>query len=166
MSARRRNAMCLAALVAAFAVAPAAAIADIQPPTLIAAGSAQVKPTPVDRNSDASIRKAVEDAEEKALPAAVKEARSYAAKLATAGQVRLGPLQSISNLQSQQFAYPFGPPGQNGTFPGGHFCGQVSNTRTVIVDGKRRRVGKGTRRVCRVPASVSASVSLTFTIVP
>jgi len=54
---------------------------------------------------------------------------------------------------------------QNGTFGNGHYCGKVRNTHTVVRNGVRRRVAsKGTHRVCRVPAEIYATVSLTFSV--
>jgi hypothetical protein len=53
-----------------------------------------------------------------------------------------------------------------GTFPNGHFCGTVRKTRTVVRDGRRRRVSAGTRRVCRVPPQIVSSVQLTYAITP
>jgi hypothetical protein len=131
--------------------------------TITSTGVAQVRPEPQDRRSNASIRAAVEQAEEQALPRAIANARIHAAELAQAAGVTLGPLLSISD--APQFGYPFGYPGQTGTFGNGRFCGRVPRFRTVVRNGVRRRVrAPGTRRVCRVPPQVSASVSLTFAV--
>lgn len=163
MSRRVDTLPCLLTIAAFAAIAPAAAVADVAAPTVTSVGTAQVKPTPVDRTSDVSIRKAVERAESKALPAAVAEAREYAAKLAAAGGVRLGSLLSISNAPPT--TYPFGYSAQNGTFGNGRFCGRVRSFKTVIApNGTRRRVPTGTRRTCRVPGTVSVSVSVVFAI--
>jgi hypothetical protein len=134
-----------------------------QPVTLTANGIGEAKPAPENRKSDASIRKAVADSNAKALPEAMDNARTHAAELATAAGVTLGPLISISDSPNNGYGFFF----QNGTFGNGHFCGQVRNTRTVVRNGVRRRVAtKGTHRVCRVPAEVYASVSLTFSVTP
>lgn len=140
------------------------AIADTTAPTVTSVGTSRIKPTPVDNNSDASIRKAVEEAEDKALPRAIAEARSYATKLATASGLRLGPLQSISNTPGGGFFFGYGP--QGGTFPDGHFCGQVPKVKFVVANGRRTRKVLGKHRVCRVPSSVSVTVSVTYAIAP
>jgi uncharacterized protein YggE len=154
----------LAAVALIAMIVPSAASAQ-QPATLTASGSAQVKPEPSNRKSEASIHQAVEAAETEALPKAIAEAREHANKLAAAAGVKLGALVSISDSPAP--GYPFFYYGQYGTFGNGKFCGQVRNTRFVVRDGRRRRVAaKGTHKVCRVPPQVQASASVTFAIVP
>jgi hypothetical protein len=146
------------ATAAVFGVVASTAAAQA-PPTITATGAATAKPDPSNRKSDTSIREAVEAANAEALPKAIAEAREHAAELATAAGMRLGPLLSISDAPNAgyPFVYAFG------AFGNGKFCGQVRNTHTVVRNGVRRRVaGKGTHKVCRVPATVVASVSLTF----
>lgn len=147
------------------------AIAGAQQPappgvaTVTAAGSANVKPKPENRNSDASIRKAVAEASARALPLAVARAQTHAGELAAAAGLKLGGLLSIAD--SPQPGYPFIYQPQNGTFPDGHYCGKVRRSRVVhTTDGKRRRVADGTPRICRIPGSVSASVTLTYAVAP
>jgi hypothetical protein len=130
----------------------------------MAIGTAHVKPVPGDRGSEASIRKAVAAAYAKALPLAVADARADAGELAAAAGVKLGTLLSVAEPSAA--GYPFGFSPENGTFGNGRFCGNVRRFRTIVRrDGSRRRVPlKGTRRVCRVPANVSATVSLSYAI--
>jgi len=145
--------------LAAFAASPAHA----QQPatTLTANGIGEAKPEPENRRSDASIRKAVAAANAKALPEAMANARAHAAELAAAAGVTLGPLVSISDSPNNGYGFFV----QNGTFGNGHYCGKVRNTHTVVRNGVRRRVAlKGTHRVCRVPAEIYATVSLTFSV--
>jgi uncharacterized protein YggE len=135
-----------------------------QQPTLSATGMGMVKPAPKDRHSDASIRAAVNAANTAALPKAIADARVHAAQLAAAAGVTLGPLLSIADAPNSGISSYYL---QNGTFGNGHFCGKVRNTKTVVRDGKRRRVAaKGTHRICRVPPQLSTAVSLTFSITP
>ena len=153
----------IAAVALVALIVPSAASAQ-QPATLTASGTAQVKPEPDNRKSDASIRQAVEAAETEALPKAIAEAREHANKLAAAAGVKLGALVSISDSPAPGYPYYYG---QYGTFGNGKFCGQVRNTKFVVRDGRRRRVvTKGTHKVCRVPPQVQASASVTFAIVP
>src|SRR4051812_26267103 len=117
----------VAAVTAALFLVPAAAQAQ-SPPTLSTTGIGEADVTPADRNDDASIRAAVEDATAKALPLAIADARKRAAGLAAAAGVTLGALTAISDS---------GPGGYGpffltqGTFGNGHFCGDVPNRKTV-----------------------------------
>jgi hypothetical protein len=127
--------------------------------TVEATGVASVKvKAPSDRKHEAPIRAAVEAAEVKALPRAVDAARSKAADLARLSGLTLGAIFSISD-SSTSFYGPF----FYGTFGPDRFCGTI---RTAVLkrgkDGKRHRVGTRTRHTCRVPPTVTSSVSVTF----
>jgi hypothetical protein len=150
------------AAVLAVAVLPAPARAQAPATTLTASGLAQVVPKPEDRQSETSIRAAVEAAEAAALPKAVVDAKTHALALAAAAGLTLGPLLSIADAPPNSFPYYY----SFGTFPNGRFCGTVRKTRIVVRDGKRRRVSAGTRRVCRVPPQIVSSVQLTYAITP
>jgi hypothetical protein len=140
---------------------PASAHAQTPGPdrTVEATGVASVKvKAPSDRTHEAPIRAAVEAADEKALPRAVAEARSKATDLARLTGLTLGVIVSISDTASS----PYGP-FFYGTFGPDRFCGTI---RTPVFkrgkDGKRRRVGTRTRHTCRVPPTVTSTVSVTF----
>jgi hypothetical protein len=140
---------------------PASAHAQTPGPdrTVEATGVASVKvKAPSDRTHEAPIRAAVEAAEEKALPRAVAEARSKATDLAKLSGLTLGAIVSISDTGTS----PYGP-FFYGTFGPDRFCGTI---RTAVYkrgkDGKRHRVGTRTRHTCRVPPTVTSTVSLTF----
>jgi Protein of unknown function (DUF541) len=154
---------CLAVTVMALAVfAPAALAQQPAPERSVAAqglASVKVKP-PTDRRHEAPIRAAVEAAEDKALPRAVANARANAAQLAKLAHLALGPVVAIADSPTT----PYGPfPGFYGTFGPDRFCGTI---RTSIFKtntaGKRVRVGTRTRHTCRVPATVTAAVTVTF----
>jgi uncharacterized protein YggE len=148
-------------LIALTALAAAPAQAQQPATTLTANGLGEADVKPENRKSDASIRKAVEEANAKALPDAMAKARAHAAELAAAAGVTLGPLIAIADNPNNGYTFF----GQQGTFGNGHYCGQVRNTRTVVRNGVRRRVAaKGTHRVCRVPREVYATVALTFSV--
>ena len=140
--------------------APAQAPAQAPATTLTASGQASTAPEPENRRSETSIRKAVEAAEADALPKAVADAKSHAAALATAAGVTLGPLVAISDAPATGYPFYFG----YATFPNGRFCGTVRRTRTVVRNGVRRRVSAGTRRTCRIPPQITASVQLTYAV--
>jgi hypothetical protein len=140
---------------------PASAHAQTPGPdrTLEATGVASVKvKAPSDRTHEAPIRAAVEAAEAKALPRALAEARSKAADLARLSGLTIGAIVSISDTASS----PYGP-FFYGTFGPDRFCGTI---RTSVFkrgkDGKRHRVGTRTRHTCRVPPTVTSTVSVTF----
>ena len=152
----------LAVVAAAGPAASAQAPATTPTRTVVSVGTASAAVTPQDRNSNASIQKAVEDAQAAALPDAVREGRDYAAKLAAAAGLTLGELVSISNAPSAPygpFAYSLGP------FGPGRYCG---NRRQPIVkrdaQGRRKVVGHRTRRLCVVPPRVTQQVTLTFAV--
>lgn len=151
----------IAILTAALALAVPASASAQTPPTITATGLADAKPEPENRRSDASIRKAVEEAEAKALPRALTAAREQAGALAAAAGLTLGPLVAIADAPANQFPYYYS---QLGTFGNGRYCGNVRRVRTVVRNGVRRRVSAGTRRVCRVPPRVFASVQVTYSV--
>jgi uncharacterized protein YggE len=152
---------CLAAVAQAQDPTPVAQA----PHTVVAAGTGSVKPAPNNRQDNASIVAAVEKASAKALPLAVADARSQAQELAAATGVTLGALVAVSNTSVTSAFY--GPIyyGTLGTFGPGKFCGNVrSRTSTIDANGKRHYGKFRTRHVCRVPATVQRTVSLTFAI--
>jgi hypothetical protein len=141
---------------------PASAMAQQPAPgrTVEATGVASVKvKAPSDRTHEAPIRAAVEAAEAKALPRAMVDARSKAADLAKLSGLTLGGIVSISDTSSPSVYGPF----FYGTFGPDRFCGTI---RTSVFkrgkDGKRHRVGTRTRHTCRVPPTVTSTVSVTF----
>jgi uncharacterized protein DUF541 len=129
--------------------------------SVAAVGAASVKvKAPSDRKHEAPIRAAVEAAEAKALPRAIAEARSKAAELARLSGLTLGVVVSVSDAPTS----PYGPYfGFYGTFGPDRFCGTI---RTSVFkrdkSGKRRRVGTRTRHTCRVPPTVTSTVTVTF----
>lgn len=154
---------CLAVAVTALVVPAPAALAQQGTPehTVATQGLASVRVTPPrDRHHEAPIRAAVEAAEDKALPRAVADARSKATQLAKLVGLTLGPVVAISDTP----ASPYGPFGAfYGTFGPDRFCGTI---RTAVFKtnsaGKRVRVGTRARHTCRVPATVTAAVTVTF----
>jgi hypothetical protein len=146
------------------AVVPASAARAQQPAperSVAAQGLASVKVVaPKDRQHEGPIRAAVEAAEAKALPRAIADAREKAAELATLAGLTLGPVISISDAPSSIYGPYFG---FYGTFGPDRFCGTI---RTAVFKrnkaGKRVRAGTRTRHTCRVPATVTSTVTVTF----
>jgi hypothetical protein len=156
----RSRCLLVASSVAAM-LSPASALAQQPAPdrTVGATGVASVKvKAPSDRTHEAPIRAAVEAAEKKALPRAVAEARSKAVDLARLSGLTLGAVISVSDTSSSVYGPFF-----YGTFGPGRFCGTI---RTSVFrrgeDGKRHRVGTRTRHTCRVPPTVTSTVTVTF----
>jgi hypothetical protein len=140
--------------------ASAQAPATPAPGTITAVGTASIKPTPDDANSNDSIAAAVRQAKRTAIPSAVSDARNRAVLLAAAGNLKLGALLGIADVPSSPF---FGGFGQDGTFGPGRFCGMVSRYRTTrSKSGAVRRKLVGRTRRCRVPDRVIATEAVTF----
>ena len=72
----------------------------------------------------------------------------------------LGAIVSVSDAQVS----PYGPFGFYGTFGPDRFCGTIRTAviRTDKATGKRKRVGFRTRHTCRVPSTVTSSLTVTF----
>jgi uncharacterized protein YggE len=162
----RRSSIPLTLVLAALAVlVPSGGALAQEPaptPSVTAAGTASVEPTPHDANSEASIRKAVEVAEDKALPRALAEARVHAARLAQLAGLTLGAIIAIDDSPQSPFGF-YGPFGAYGTFGPDRYCGTVHTPRfRRDAAGHRHRVGTRTRRVCRVPRTVTSTVKVTF----
>ena len=163
----RRTPLVLAALALSAAALPAASASAQapEPGTVTATGSAFVRPTPEDRRSNESIARAVEEAQADALPLAIRAAREQAQALASGSGLVLGALVGISD-GSSPFGYP-GPFGADGTFGPGRYCGNVRRYRTTrLANGRVRRTRIGTRRTCRIPSRIGATVRVVFAATP
>ena len=81
-------------------------------------------------------------------------------ELARLSGLTLGAIVSVSDAQVS----PYGPFGFYGTFGPDRFCGTVRTAviRTDKKTGKRKRVGFRARHTCRVPATVTSSLTVTF----
>ena len=143
----------LGALLAAGSGSSARAQGASAGKTVTAVGLGQVNVDPKDRHNNASIVEAVEAAEAKAIPQAVQSARERATKLAQAGGLTLGALQSVEEVSS---AVPVLRPRRPECLPGAVRQGQVLRRRAPPALRARlqrapARVGKPHRP--RVPAA-------------
>jgi len=159
----RSHRRCLVAALTTAVVPVSAAVAQQPAPerSVSAQGAASVKVTaPSDRKHEAPIRAAVEAAEHKAVPRALADARDKATELAQLAGLTLGPIVSISDAPTSIYGPFFG---FYGTFGPDRFCGTI---RTAVFKtnkaGKRVRVGSRTRHTCRVPPTVTSTVTVTF----
>jgi Protein of unknown function (DUF541) len=161
MSRSHRSCVVLAVTSAVVPVSAARAQQPAPEGSVAAQGVASVKVVaPKDRQHEAPIRAAVEAAEAKALPRAIAAAREKATELAKLAGLTLGPVISISDAPSSVYGPFFG---FYGTFGPDRFCGTI---RTPVFKrnkaGRRVRTGTRTRHTCRVPATVTSTVTVTF----
>lgn len=162
---RLTSTRCAVVVLGLMAAAPAAAVAQTPatatPGTVIAIGTASVKPTPADAKSNASIAAAVREARRVAIPRAIGNARARAALLAGAGGLTLGAVTGVADTSALPF---FGSPyGEDGTFGPGRYCGIVTTFKRIKrPDGRVTRKATGHQRRCRVPMQVTATESVTF----
>ena len=161
MSRSRRRCLVASAVICVLCASTAHAQTPAPERTVAAQGLASVKVVaPKDRTHEAPIRAAVEAAEAKALPRAMAAAREKATTLARLSGLTLGAIVSVSDAQTS----PYGPFGFYGTFGPDRFCGTIRTAvfRTDKATGKRKRVGFRTRHTCRVPSTVTSSLTVTF----
>jgi Protein of unknown function (DUF541) len=147
-----RTATIAGALLAAFPTASVAAS------TITALGSAQVGVSPKNRKNNTSIVRAVERAEKTAVPLAIRDAREYAAIIARASGLTLGPIESVKQEISPFGYYAFSRFGPN------RYCGIT--TRAIREGSPPKVVRRVRRRVCQVPPFAAVSVAVTFTATP
>jgi hypothetical protein len=129
--------------------------------TVSAVGVGQVGVDPADRDSEASIRRAVNAAKPQAVRLAIRNARAEARAMAEGAGLVLGPLVSIKNPQSPYF----GPgPYVYTRFGPNQYCGMVTRAvrRRDPDTGRRVVVRRVRERRCDVPRVIPASVELTF----
>lgn len=157
----------VAALAAAALVAlPAPALAQGAPTgerrTVTAIGIGQVAVRPADRNSNTSIVAAVEAAEAKAIPRALREAREYGTELARSAGLTLGEALAIEQIQPPPFAPFYGVP--IAPFGADRYCGQLRRPILRRRQGARRPRVVGFRRVrvCHPPRQAIVALSVTF----
>ncbi len=154
------------AAVAASAVLGVPAAGAQAPPaksvTTIGVGSASV--TPKDRKSNASIKEAVEAADASARPKAITAARERATELAQAAGLTLGGITSVSEASNFPYYGPFGVPyALQGSFGPGKYCGTVRSAHLKRdSNGRLHRVLGKRHRICRIPPTVSVSLTVTF----
>jgi hypothetical protein len=144
--------------VAALAVA-APAVAD-QAGSVTATGTSQEKVTPANRNSNASIAAAVEEAHKAGIAGAMKDAHEYALDYARAAGLKLGAIISVSDAQNGGPGYYVG--GFFGAFGPDQFCGEVTRPIIKTVDGKRKRVGVKHVHKCFVPPFQETTLTVTY----
>lgn len=160
-------AVTVSALVLGLAPARSASAQAADPPsqTVTAIGTGEVRPDPSDRNDNDAVRRAVAAARRAALPLAVASARARAVQLGSVAGLRIEGVLSVSETPPDPHSgfYNSG----SGTFGPNRFCGQVPRFRTERLPGRViRRRRTGSRRMCRVPARVAVSLTITYRAAP
>lgn len=157
----RRLLVSASAVAALASAAPALAAPATAGQTITATGTSQVRVTPVDRNSNASIVAAVETARRAGIAGAISDARTYAERYASAVGLTLGSVMSVSDVQNG-FGYFYGGPFGGGSFGPNQYCGTIRRGRIRVVKGHRRFVpGKKVHR-CFVPRFQVTTLTVTY----
>jgi uncharacterized protein YggE len=151
----------LAVVVAGLAGAPAVAQQPAAGKSVQVLGVGEADVEPENRRSNASIQRAVDEAEAEALPRAFEAARLRATELARLSGLTLGEIIAVSDVPASPYG-PFGFGPFEGTFGPGRWCGTIRRPVVRRVDGRRRRVGTRTRRVCHFPSEVYVSLTITY----
>ncbi|HEY1507612.1 MAG TPA: hypothetical protein VGF93_01320 [Solirubrobacteraceae bacterium] len=150
----------LVPVVAALA-GSAPAVADQTAKTVTATGNAEVKVVPKNRQSNASIKAAVEAAHRAGIADALHDAHGYALKYAKATGLTLASIVSVSDVPATGVGY-YGPGGFFGPFGPNQYCGTIHRAIIKVVNGKRKVVG--TKRVhrCIVPPFELTTLTVTY----
>jgi hypothetical protein len=154
--------LCTSAALGLTAAASAHAQIGTPPPaanSVVVIATGQAKVTPENRQSNASIRAAVQEALRVAAPRALINARVSAANIATASNLTLGVITGVEDqsVYFNGFNYQFGP---------NRFCGKVTRRKVVRVDGKRKVIKLPSKRRCNVPEFAQANLRVTFAATP
>lgn len=171
----------LFSLVVSAAVLGGASSALAEGETVVAYGTGQIAVTPTNPKGETSIRTAVAEAQRKATPAALADAKRAAQVIADAAALTLG---AVFSVEQQANPYLFGGVGgfgggfsaislSSGAVSGpfsGKFCGVVKRavTKRVKVNGaaKTKVVRRVKERKCFVPASIVTTLQVTFRATP
>jgi hypothetical protein len=159
-----RSSLVLASVITGLITA-SPAVAD-QAKTITATGTAQIKVLPRNRNSNSSIKAAVQAAQQAAVPAALHEAHEYGLQYAQAVGLTLGPVLSVSDAPSSGFGFgPYaGPFGIYSPFGPNQFCG-ISRpvvVKRVAPNRPPKVIRLKPRRVCIIPPFVSKTLTVTY----
>jgi hypothetical protein len=142
-------------------VAPA--VAD-QAKSVTATGSTEVKVSPKNPRSNASIRSAVDAARKAGIRGALDEAHEYASDYARAAGLTLGPVVSVSDVQTGPGYYGPGP-FIIGPFGPHQFCGTVRRPVFKVVGGKRKVVRVRRVHRCFAPPFEVTTLTVTYSAI-
>jgi uncharacterized protein YggE len=157
----RRIVLLVAALGVLIAASPAAAAqqATQQGQTITSTGTGETRVLPKNRHNNASIVAAVNSARKASIGGALREAREYALSYAKAVGLKLGAVQTVSDVLSNGYFGPGGPFGL-GPFGPNQYCGTVQRLVGRPVRGKRPKFKKVHR--CFVPRFAYTTLTVTY----
>jgi len=159
-----RRSLALAPVLAALTLAsPTAPALAQQTESVTATGTAEVKVTPSNRHSNASIVAAVEAAEKQAVPGALSAAHAKALLYAADADLSLGSVLSVSDaMDNTIFVGPYGVDSDIGPFGPDKYCGTERIGVLRKVDGRNKVVRTKKRHVCDVPGYASSTLTVTY----
>ena len=149
--------------------------------TVVAYGTGQIAVTPTNPTGETSIRTAIAEAQAKATPAAIADARAAAQRIADATALTLGTVFKVEQQVNPYLIGGFGGFGggfssiafSGGVVSGpfnGKFCGIVKRpiTKRIKVNSKVKIkvVRRVKERKCFVPASIVTTLQVTFRATP
>ena len=156
-----RHAVALMSCVTALLVSAAPAVADTSK-SVTATGTKLVKVVPANRNSNASIRAAVDAAEQAGIQGAIAVAHEYALRYAAAAGLTLGGVISVSDAQNNGVYFgPYGSLGFFGPFGPDQYCG---TQQIHVVKRVHKKLTVVTKKVdiCVVPPYEVTTLTVTF----
>ncbi len=128
--------------------------------SVTATGTASVRVTPKDRHSNASIKAAVEAAQNAGIPLAIADAKEYAAKYAAAARLTLGPIVAVSDEVSNGY---FGPGQFIGPFGPEQYCGTIRQPVFKLLKNHRRKLVRFKKvHRCFVPFQEITTLAVTY----
>jgi hypothetical protein len=160
--------------VAALALLAAAPASADTAKTITATGTAQVAVVPQNRNSESSIKAAVEAAEKAGVPGAMNQANEYALQYAAAAGLTLGAVVSVTDAGNGRYLGPPGPFGFGGPYGFGgsfggpfgpnQFCGTERRPVFKPVGAKHRPklIRVKSVHVCYVPRFAATTLTVTY----
>jgi len=169
---RHAKAVLLAAAVVAASACGVALASGGPPPTpqpdpaintVVASGYGRSDVEKPERQTDATVDRAVTAARQGAVPEAVAAARREATVLAAATGLRPGAIVAVRRDMA-----PLGYWNEeDGMFGPGKWCGRIYSGRRTVrrADGTTRRVSRF-RDGCKVPDDVAVRVTVTFAATP
>jgi hypothetical protein len=153
-----RGLTCLLSLCVVVLLSAAPAVAA-QTSEVTATGTGQTRVLPKDRHSNASIAAAYEAARRTSIKGALIQAHEYALEYARAVALKLGPVVSVSDQQSNGY---YGPGSFFGPFGPGQFCGTLRQPVFKSVNGRRKIVGTKKVHRCIVPRFAFTTLTVTY----
>ena len=130
---------------------------------IVAVGVGRADVDAPERQTDATVERAVAASRTQAMPRAIASARREAAALGAAAGLRPGAIIGVRRDVS--------PPGywnaEDGNFGPGKWCGRIYTGRRTVrrADGTTRRVNRY-RDGCKVPDDVAVRLTVTFALTP